>query len=312
VLVGGMTRMPRVVDIARELAGKEPHKGVNPDEVVAVGAAIQGGVLKGEVKDILLLDVTPLTLAIETAGGVATPMIERNTTVPTKRSNVFSTYSDQQPSVEIRVLQGERPMARDNKVLGTFHLDGIPPAPRGVPQIEVTFDIDVNGILNVTAKDLGTGKVQHISITGSSGLDKKEVEKLRKEAEAHAEEDRKAKELVEKKNQLETLAYQTERLVKESGDKLGSAKETAERLVKEARDAVASDDAAKIETALSNLQNNKEMQEAVTRMYQQASQPQSGPQPGPQPQGPQPGPQQAKSDDNVVDAEVEDVDKNKK
>jgi molecular chaperone DnaK len=315
VLVGGMTRMPRVVDIARELAGKEPNKGVNPDEVVAVGAAIQGGVLKGEVKDILLLDVTPLTLAIETAGGVATPMIERNTTVPTKRSNVFSTYSDQQPSVEIRVLQGERPMARDNKVLGTFHLDGIPPAPRGVPQIEVTFDIDVNGILNVSAKDLGTGKVQHISITGSSGLDKKEVEKLRKEAEAHAEDDRKARELVEKKNQLETLAYQTERLVKESGDKLGSAKETAERLIKEARDAVASNDAAKIDAALENLKNNKEMQEAITRMYQQASQqPQPGPQAGSQ--GPQPessGPQQAKSaEDNVVDAEVEDVDKNKK
>ena len=315
VLVGGMTRMPRVVDIARELAGKEPHKGVNPDEVVAVGAAIQGGVLKGEVKDILLLDVTPLTLSIETAGGVATPMIERNTTVPTKRSNTFSTYSDSQPSVEIRVLQGERPMARDNKLLGTFHLDGIPPAPRGVPQIEVTFDIDVNGILNVTAKDLGTGKNQHISITGSSGLDKKEVEKLRKEAEAHAEDDRKAKELVEKKNQLETLAYQTERLVKDSGDKLGSAKETVERLVKEAKDAVASNDAAKIETALSNLQNNKEMQEAITRMYQQASQQaapgaqSAGPQPGPQ-EGPQPSARPA--DDNVVDAEVEDVDDKKR
>jgi molecular chaperone DnaK len=313
VLVGGMTRMPRVVDIARELAGKEPHKGVNPDEVVAVGAAIQGGVLKGEVKDILLLDVTPLTLSIETAGGVATAMIERNTTVPTKRSNVFSTYSDSQPSVEIRVLQGERPLARDNKTLGTFHLDGIPPAPRGVPQIEVTFDIDVNGILNVSAKDLGTGKVQHISITGSSGLDKSEVERLRKEAEAHAEDDRKAKEGVEKKNQLETLAYQTERLVKDSGDKLGSAKETVERLVKEAKDAVASNDNEKIATALSNLQNNKEMQEAIAKMYQQGAaaaqqpgpQPQSGPEAGPQQQGPQ----AAKpADDNVVDAEVEDVD----
>jgi molecular chaperone DnaK len=317
VLVGGMTRMPRIVDIARELAGKEPHKGVNPDEVVAVGAAIQGGVLKGEVKDILLLDVTPLTLSIETAGGVATAMIERNTTVPTKRSNTFSTYSDQQPSVEIRVLQGERPMARDNKLLGTFHLDGIPPAPRGVPQIEVTFDIDVNGILNVSAKDLGTGKAQKISITGSSGLDKTEVERLRKEAEAHAEEDKKAKEVVEKRNQLETLAYQTERLVKDSGDKLGSAKATIENLVKEAKDAVASNDPAKIETALSNLQNNKEMQEAITKMYQQASQ-QAGP--GPQSAGPQPGPQQgpaagassAKADDNVVDAEVEDVDDKKR
>ncbi len=316
VLVGGMTRMPRIVDIARELAGKEPHKGVNPDEVVAVGAAIQGGVLKGEVKDILLLDVTPLTLSIETAGGVATPMIERNTTVPTKRSNIFSTYSDQQPSVEIRVLQGERPMARDNKLLGTFHLDGIPPAPRGVPQIEVTFDIDVNGILNVSAKDLGTGKAQKISITGSSGLDKSEVERLRKEAEAHAEEDKKAKEVVEKRNQLETLAYQTERLVKDNGDKLGSAKATIERLVKEAKDAVASNDPAKIETALSNLQNNKEMQEAITKMYQQAAQQN----PGAQSAGPQPGPQQgpaanassAKADDNVVDAEVEDVDDKKR
>jgi molecular chaperone DnaK len=306
VLVGGMTRMPRIVDIARDLAGKEPHKGVNPDEVVAVGAAIQGGVLKGDVKDILLLDVTPLTLSIETAGGVATPMIERNTTVPTKRSNTFSTYSDSQPSVEIRVLQGERPMARDNKLLGTFHLDGIPPAPRGVPQIEVTFDIDVNGILNVTAKDLGTGKNQHISITGSSGLDKSEVERLRKEAEAHAEEDRKAKEGVEKRNQLETLTYQTERLVKENGDKLGSAKDTIEGLIKEARAALDSNDAGKIEAALNNLQNNKEMQEAVTRMYQQASQ-QQGPQPGPE-AGTQQGPQAAKpADDNVVDAEVEDV-----
>lgn len=314
VLVGGMTRMPRIVDIARDLAGKEPHKGVNPDEVVAVGAAIQGGVLKGEVKDILLLDVTPLTLSIETAGGVATPMIERNTTVPTKRSNTFSTYSDSQPSVEIRVLQGERPMARDNKLLGTFHLDGIPPAPRGVPQIEVTFDIDVNGILNVTAKDNGTGKNQHISITGSSGLDKSEVERLRKEAEAHAEEDRKAKEGVEKRNQLETLTYQTERLVKENGDKLGSAKDTVEKLTKDARAALDSNDAAKIEEALNNLQNNKEMQEAVAKMYQQAAQQQQGPQAGAPQDGPQPqsGPSSAKpADDNVVDAEVEDVDDKK-
>jgi molecular chaperone DnaK len=315
VLVGGMTRMPRIVDIARELAGKEPHKGVNPDEVVAVGAAIQGGVLKGEVKDVLLLDVTPLTLSIETAGGVATPMIERNTTVPTKRSNVFSTYSDQQPSVEIRVLQGERPMARDNKVLGTFHLDGIPPAPRGVPQIEVTFDIDVNGILNVTAKDLGTGKNQHISITGSSGLDKGEVERLRKEAEAHAEEDRKAKEGVEKRNQLDSLVYQTERLLKDSGDKLGSAKDTVERLIKEAKAALESNDADKIAKALSELQNNKEMQEAVARMYQQAQQQAGAQQQGPAAAGPQEAPRQSASkaaDDNVVDAVVEDVDEKKR
>src|ERR1700730_14973275 len=190
VLVGGMTRMPKVQETARRLIGKEPHKGVNPDEVVAVGAAIQGGVLRGDVKDVLLLDVTPLTLAIETAGGIATPMIPRNTPIPTRKSQIFSTYSDNQPGVEIKVLQGERPMARDNKNLGTFHLDGIPPAPRGVPQIEVTFDIDANGILNVSAKDLGSGKEQKISITGSSGLTKEEVEKLQRDAETHAEEDK--------------------------------------------------------------------------------------------------------------------------
>ena len=305
VLVGGMTRMPKIIEIARELAGKEPHKGVNPDEVVAVGAAIQGGVLQGEVKDVLLLDVTPLTLSIETAGGVATPMIERNTTIPTKKSNIFSTYSDQQPSVEIRVLQGERPMARDNKLLGNFRLDGIPPAPRGTPQIEVTFDIDANGILHVTAKDLGTGKDQKISITGSSGLDKAEVERLRREAEAHAEEDKKARETAEKRNQLDTLVYQTEKLAQENGDKLGGAKATMERLVQEGKDALASNDGDRIATALDNLQNNKEMQEAIAKMYQQAA---AGAQPGAE--GPQPGPQpntNGRSDDNVVDAEVEDV-----
>src|SRR5437879_10123495 len=181
VLVGGMTRMPKVIEIARNIIGKEPHKGVNPDEVVAVGAAIQGGVLKGDVKDVLLLDVTPLTLAIETAGGVATPMIQRNTTIPTRNSQIFSTYSDNQPAVETKVLQGERPLSRDNKTLGTFHLDGIPPAPRGVPQIEVTFDIDANGILHVSAKDLGTGKEQNIYITGSSGLSREEIEKMQKD-----------------------------------------------------------------------------------------------------------------------------------
>jgi len=306
VLVGGMTRMPRVLEIARELAGKEPHKGVNPDEVVAVGAAIQGGVLKGEVKDVLLLDVTPLTLSIETAGGIATAMIERNTTVPTKRSNTFSTYSDNQPSVEIRVLQGERPMARDNKQLGNFHLDGIPPAPRGVPQVEVTFDIDVNGILNVSAKDLGTGKAQHISITGASGLDKAEVERLRKEAEVHADEDKKSRDAVEKRNQLDTLVYQTEKLVTENGDKLGSAKEIGERLVKEGKEALESKDAERISTALDNLKDNKEMQEAVAKMYQEAAA--QGQQPGAEQAGAQPEQESSAADDNVVDAEVEDVD----
>jgi molecular chaperone DnaK len=306
VLVGGMTRMPKVLEVARELAGKEPHKGVNPDEVVAIGAGIQGAVLKGDVKDVLLLDVTPLTLAIETAGGVATAMIERNTTIPTKKSQIFSTFSDQQPSVEIRVLQGERPMAKDNKVLGTFRLDGIPPAPRGVPQIEVTFDIDANGILHVTAMDKGTGKEQKITITGSSGLDKAEVERLRKEAELHADEDNRKKEVIEKRNQLDNLIYQYEKLIRESGDKLDAAsKKTVEDAVAEAKKVLDSEDVAKLSAALENLQNNKEIQQIVAGMYQQS---QAAGAPEAAPQG---AAESKKSDDNdgdnVVDAEVEEV-----
>ena len=226
VLVGGMTRSPKVVEIAKELTGKDPHQGVNPDEVVSIGAAIQGGVLQGDVRDVLLLDVTPLTLAIETAGGVATAMIERNTTIPTKKSNVFSTYQDNQPAVDIVVLQGERPMAKDNKRLGNFNLDGIPPAPRGVPQIEVTFDIDANGILNVSAKDKGTGKEQNITITDSSGLDKDEVERLKQEAEAHAAEDAELKAKVEARNDLDNLVYQSEKQIKEQGDKIPEDKKS--------------------------------------------------------------------------------------
>jgi molecular chaperone DnaK len=222
VLVGGSTRIPRVQQIVKDLFGKEPHKGVNPDEVVAVGAAIQAGVLAGEVKDLLLLDVTPLSLGIETLGGVMTTLINRNTTIPTRKSETFSTAADNQTSVEVHVLQGERPMARDNRTLGRFHLTGLPPAPRGVPQIEVTFDIDANGIVNVSAKDMATQKEQKITITASSGLSKDEVDKMMKEAESHAEEDRKRKEEIETRNQADSAAYAAERMLKDAGDKLSA------------------------------------------------------------------------------------------
>ena len=256
VLVGGMTRMPRVVEIAREIAGKDPHQGVNPDEVVSIGAAIQGGVLQGDVKDVLLLDVTPLSLSIETEGAIATPMIERNTTIPKKTSQVFSTAADNQPAVDIRICQGERSMFNDNKLLGNFRLDGIPPAPRGTPQIEVTFDIDANGILHVSAKDKGSGKEQKISIEGSSGLSEEEIEKAKQEAEKHAEEDKTRKEAVEIKNQAESLAHECEKQLTEHKDKL-TDEETApvKDAIKKVREAVEKDNLEETKKAQEELQN---------------------------------------------------------
>src|SRR6202034_4596770 len=223
VLVGGQTRMPRIQELVKKMFGKEPHRGVNPDEVVAIGAAVQAGVLAGEVKDLLLLDVTPLTLSIETMGGVATSMIARNTTIPTKKTETFSTAADNQTEVEVHVLQGERPMAAQNRTLGKFKLGGIPSAPRGMPQIEVTFDIDANGILNVTAHDKATGKDQKITITSSSGLSKEEVERMAKDAEAHAAEDKEQKEKIEAKNSLDGLVYNVEKMLKDAGDKVAPA-----------------------------------------------------------------------------------------
>jgi len=268
VLVGGMTRMPAVQEVVRKFFGKEPHKGVNPDEVVAVGAAIQAGVLGGEVKDILLLDVTPLSLSIETLGGVATPQIERNTTIPTRKSQVFSTASDSQTQVEIHVLQGERPMAADNKSLGKFILDGIPPAPRGVPQIEVTFDIDANGILKVTAKDKATGRTQHITITASSGLSDSEVEKMRKDAEAHAEDDRKRKELIEARNQADNTVYTAEKALKEFGDKVpADVKSEIEAKSAAVKKAMESDDVPAIQSATEAL--GQVIQKIGASVYQQ-------------------------------------------
>ena len=301
VLVGGMTRMPAVQEMAHSLAGKEPHKGVNPDEVVAIGAAIQGGVLQGDVNDVLLLDVTPLTLSIETMGGIATPMIDRNTTIPVRKSQVFSTAADNQPAVDIRVCQGERKMFEDNKLLGNFKLDGINAAPRGVPQIEVTFDIDSNGILKVTAKDKGTGKEQNISIQGSSGLSQEEIERARKDAEAHAEEDRRRAEEIDAVNQGESLAHHVERQLTEAGDKVpAQIKQPIEDKVKELKDAVAAKDIDKIKKIRTELESMlADLDKAAA-----AGPAESAGQPT-EPEGD--GPRQAKS--RVVDAEVVDDDK---
>jgi molecular chaperone DnaK len=306
VLVGGQTRMPRIQALVKELFGKEPHQGVNPDEVVAIGAAIQGGVLAGDVKDLLLLDVTPLSLGIETLGGVSTKLIERNTTIPTKKSETFSTAADNQTSVEIKVLQGEREMARDNKPLGVFHLVGLPPAPRGMPQIEVTFDIDANGILNVSAKDLGTGKEQKITITASSGLKKEEIDRMVSDAQSHADEDKKRREEIEARNRLDGLVYSTEKTFNENREKLDPADASNfESAIADAKKALESGDAGAMNAAGERLQQaSHRLAEAIYKGA--ASQPGAGGAERP-PSGA--GPSQSKEDE-VIDTEFVDTEKN--
>ncbi|MBZ5530159.1 MAG: molecular chaperone DnaK [Acidobacteriia bacterium] len=311
VLVGGQTRMPRIQALVKELFGKEPNKGVNPDEVVAVGAAVQAGVLAGDVKDLLLLDVTPLTLAIETLGGVATPMIPRNTTIPTRKTEVFSTAADSQTSVEVHVLQGERPLAKDDRTLGKFHLSGIPPAPRGVPQIEVTFDIDANGILNVTAKDRATNKDQKITITSSSGLSKEEVEKMAKEAEAHATEDKTKREEIEARNQLDGFVYNVEKMLKEHGDKISAEdKANVETAIADAKKALEGTDPAIMNSAREKLTHaSHKLAEEMYKSAQPPADASAGAQPGPQADGA--GAQEKKKDEGVIDAEYVDVEEKK-
>ncbi|HEU5146956.1 MAG TPA: molecular chaperone DnaK, partial [Chryseosolibacter sp.] len=307
ILVGGSTRIPRIVDEVEKFFGKKPSKGVNPDEVVAVGAAIQGGVLTGEVKDVLLLDVTPLSLGIETLGGVFTKLIESNTTIPSKKSEVFSTAADNQPSVEIHILQGERPMAKDNRSIGRFHLDGIPPAPRGIPQIEVTFDIDANGILHVSAKDKGTGKEQKIRIEASSGLTDAEIQKMKQEAQANAENDKKIRERAEKINQADSLIFQTEKQMKEYGSKLSETNKTAiNGALEKLKDAHKNQDVGAIDIAMNSL--NAAWQAAATEMYQASG----GAQPGAE-GGPSAGePKQGGAANDVSDVEFEEVNDSKK
>jgi molecular chaperone DnaK len=307
ILVGGSTRIPRIVDEVEKFFGRKPSKGVNPDEVVAIGAAIQGGVLTGEVKDVLLLDVTPLSLGIETLGGVFTKLIESNTTIPSKKSEVFSTAADNQPSVEIHILQGERPMAKDNRSIGRFHLDGIPPAPRGIPQIEVTFDIDANGILHVSAKDKGTGKEQKIRIEASSGLTDAEIQKMKQEAQANAENDRKVKEHAEKINQADSLIFQTEKQMKEYGSKLSETNKTAiNGALEKLKDAHKNQDIGGIDIAMASL--NAAWQAAATEMYQASGGPEAGAQGGPSSGQPKDG----GPANDVSDVEFEEVNDNKK
>jgi molecular chaperone DnaK len=313
VLVGGMTRMPKVIQAVREFFGKEPHKGVNPDEVVAIGAGVQGGVLKGEVKDVLLLDVTPLTLGIETLGGVFTHLIERNTTVPTKKSQIFSTAADNQTAVTIRVFQGEREMANDNKLLGQFDLVGIPPAPRGMPQVEVTFDIDANGIVHVSAKDLGTQKEQSIKITASSGLSKDEIDKMVKDAQSHTDEDKKRRRLAEARNQADTMIYTTEKNLAEHGDKIGEEEKTKiTEAVAATRKAMEGDDPAAVESAVQALTTASH--KLAEEMYKKASASAAGDASAGAGPGSDTGQGNGggKSDEKVVDAEFEEVDKDRK
>jgi molecular chaperone DnaK len=310
VLVGGQTRMPRIQRLVKELFGKEGNKGVNPDEVVAVGAAIQGGVLQGDVKDMLLLDVTPLTLSIETQGGVATQMIPRNTTIPTRKTETFSTAADNQSSVEVHVLQGERPMASQNRTLGKFQLTGIPPAPRGVPQIEVTFDIDANGILNVTAKDMATGKDQKITITSSSGLSKEDVERMAKEAQAHSAEDKAKREEIEAKNQLDSLIYNVEKTLREHGDKIsGSERGEVENALADAKKAIESNDKRSMDQARERLtQASHKLAEQMYKTAQPQGTPGAGTSAG---AGSAPGSDGSAKDQGVVDAEYEDIEEKK-